>query len=109
MTCGSRIKILRTHLGINQIEFAKQLKLTQSWITQIETGTVKLSEKIANSICLKFGVSKKWLMTGSGSMFIGDADERNCNSLKMENNALKREIELLKKILSLYESPKNKP
>jgi transcriptional regulator with XRE-family HTH domain len=65
----SRIKEIRKQLGFNQSEFAKRIGLTQTGLSIIEAGKIKLTEKNIKIICTTFDLNEKWLRTGAGAMF----------------------------------------
>jgi transcriptional regulator with XRE-family HTH domain len=67
---NERLKKLRKLLDISQAEFAKNLNMAQNSYSQIETGKIAITNKNVELICLKYGVNKDWLCTGTGAMFI---------------------------------------
>ncbi len=66
---GRRIKELRDELGLSQDEFGAKLGMTRSAISKIEKGWSAVTEKNVMLISQRFGVNKKWLLTGKGAMF----------------------------------------
>ncbi|MDR0561727.1 MAG: helix-turn-helix transcriptional regulator [Spirochaetaceae bacterium] len=69
MTTLDRIRVLRKTLNLRQDEFAKQLGLTQTTMSQIEVGRTALTEKNIKLICVTFNANEQWLRTGNGEMF----------------------------------------
>lgn len=69
MTILDRIRVLRKTLNLRQDEFAKQLGLSQTGMSQIEVGRTALTEKNIKLICATFNVDERWLRTGEGEMF----------------------------------------
>lgn len=66
-----RIKYLRESLNYRKSEFADILKISRSYITDIEKGKNKnISDKLAELIKLQFNVNPRWLLTGEGEMFV---------------------------------------
>ena len=65
-----RIKEIRKALGLNQIEFAKRLGLSQSSLAMIEVGKRSFSDKHIKLICSVFHVNEEWLRGGQGEMFL---------------------------------------
>lgn len=65
----TRIKEIRKSLKISQVEFGKQIGLTQSTINEIEHNRCKLNDRHIISICARFNVNENWLRTGAGEMF----------------------------------------
>jgi len=65
----NRIRLIRKTLGLNQIEFAQRIGLTQTSLSMIELGNTVLTEKNIKLICSTFAVDENWLRTGTGEMF----------------------------------------
>jgi len=98
MTVGERVKAVRYMLNIKQKEFALAIKVTQSAISQIENGTVSISSDTLTNISSTYNVNINWLLTGQGSMFIGE----NTNNKDAMNEDIQRTNEkLMQKILNL--------
>lgn len=64
-----RIRFVRKTLGLNQVEFAQRIGLTQTAMSMIELGKSVLTEKNIKLICATFAVDENWLRTGVGEMF----------------------------------------
>ena len=64
-----RIIEIRKYYGLNQEQFAEKLKLSRSFINQIEVGKRNVSDRTNTDICREFHVSETWLRTGEGEMF----------------------------------------
>jgi transcriptional regulator with XRE-family HTH domain len=77
-----RIKELRQILRLSQVEFAKKLHITQPAFSILEAGKTKVLQRNIESICNTFGVSERWLKTGSGAMFTKDT-----NNVSLEDKA----------------------
>ncbi|MEA5002645.1 MAG: helix-turn-helix transcriptional regulator [Christensenella sp.] len=71
-----RIKEIRRAVGLNQIEFAKRLGLSQSTLAMIEVGRRSFGDKHVKLICSEFHVNEKWLRTGAGEMFVTTCYDR---------------------------------
>ncbi|WP_158993409.1 XRE family transcriptional regulator [Mucilaginibacter sp. L196] len=65
---NQRIKILREHLKMSQIEFAELLGRKQGSISDIERGRNAV-DGIVQLLELKLNLNKGWLETGEGNMF----------------------------------------
>ncbi|BDF59216.1 hypothetical protein CE91St36_20330 [Christensenellaceae bacterium] len=65
-----RIKEIRRALGLNQMEFAKRLGLSQSSLAMIEVGRRSFSDKHIKLICSAFHINEEWLRSGQGEMFL---------------------------------------
>ena len=57
---------------MSQQQFAERIGITRSAIANIESGKKRPSELTVNAICYAFNINKKWLTTGTGSMFTDD-------------------------------------
>ena len=60
----------RKKLDLTQGELGKLVGVTDSAISNVETGKAELSNTLALAIEYKTGISKKWLFTGKGKMFV---------------------------------------
>lgn len=67
---NERIKQIRKAAGLTQGEFAEQISLSRNYIAMIEIGQREPSERTIDDICRVFGVSKLWLKTGNGEMYV---------------------------------------
>ena len=68
-TIQDRIKSLRTSLGLSQAEFGEKIGLGKTAVSKFEVGTNRVSDPIV------YNVSKEWLLSGSGSMFVSDLED----------------------------------
>jgi len=81
-TVNRKFKELRGILQLTQLEFAKQLKITQANVSQIETG-----ESLSSSdLLLRIGVlfpklDYNWLMRGDGMPFATKKEPSNDREL----------------------------
>lgn len=71
---NERIKQLRQALGLSGEKFGEKIGLKRSSISQLETGTNRITEQVIQSICLAYNVNENWLRTGDGDMFNDTAD-----------------------------------
>lgn len=67
---NERIKQIRKAAGLTQGEFAERINLSRNYIAMIEIGQREPSERTIDDICRVFGVSKLWLDTGEGEMYV---------------------------------------
>lgn len=70
MSIGERIRILRKSLSLTQAEFGEKIGFKQAVIGQMENNTRNITERTVLLICEKYNVSKEWLRSGEGEMFI---------------------------------------
>ena len=75
MTIGDRIKIVRESEGKNQRDFASSIKISQPTLAMFENGQREPKDIHIEQICLKYGVSEKWLRTGEGEIKIEDCKD----------------------------------
>lgn len=69
---NKRIKSIRTTMNMSQQQFAERIGISRSAVANIEAGKKRPSELTVNAICYAFNVNKKWLITGTESMFTND-------------------------------------
>ena len=69
MTISDRIRQLRKHLKMSQVEFAKAIYISNGYIAELECGHRRVNDRIVHLISLTFGVNEKWLKAGEGEMF----------------------------------------
>ncbi|UTD07099.1 helix-turn-helix transcriptional regulator [Treponema denticola] len=74
-TLQERIKLLRKKLDLNQEEFAEKIGLKRSALSLIEIGKNPLTEQNIKLICLTFNVSRDWLESGEGEIFVSETPE----------------------------------
>jgi len=61
---GKRIRQVRSEQGLNQAEFADQIKSSRDTIARAEIGVQHPNEKILRQICKTFETNYMWLLTG---------------------------------------------
>lgn len=72
-SCKNTLAVLRVILGIKQQHFADLIGINLHTLQSIETNRMKLSEKLASSVCQKTGVSMEWLLKNDAKAPIVDA------------------------------------
>ena len=76
----TRVKYLRKELlQFSQKEFAERIHLSRSNLGNIETGKIRLTDRVLTDICRTFHVRRPWIDTGEEPTF-----ERHCNPLDSE-------------------------
>lgn len=83
MTLAQRIKIIRKQLGMSQTEFANDIGITQTSLSQIEGEKNGISYDVYKAIVGKFNVDPLWLMDGKGEMYISDAAKKKTGALPL--------------------------
>jgi len=102
MSIGERIKMIRKESGLKQIDFAKRVLVTSSYISKVESNKEIPSDIFVKLIALEFNVSYEWLKDGTGNMNLDkkrhDYFERNSNFDQHTMNTYKELEELIKSI-----------
>lgn len=71
-----RIKELRNQLRMSQIEFAKNLGVTNAHISKIEKGGTVPSDALVKLISKEYQVNENWLKNGTAPVFIYEVLEK---------------------------------
>jgi transcriptional regulator with XRE-family HTH domain len=74
-----RIKAVRIALKLSQRNFIKRIYISQSLLTEVETGHIAANQRLIQLIVTQYNVNKSWLLTGKGAMFT-----RNPSNVKSE-------------------------
>lgn len=75
MKIYDRVKYLRKDiLQLSQEEFANQIHISRSNLGNIETGKIKLTERVISDICRVFNVNQIWLSDGIEPIFEENKD-----------------------------------
>ncbi len=67
---GKRLKEIRRALGISQKDFATRIEVTNSLLSEIESGKVKAGYHFLIAIAREFRVNPTWLLLEEGEMFL---------------------------------------
>jgi transcriptional regulator with XRE-family HTH domain len=110
---SSKIKEVRTALGLNQRGFSKGIFLSQSFYAQIENGTRNPNERTLELVAKTYNVNKDWLKTGKGTMFSSPPPDMELNQLieiYKELDPLFKEfiLQQIKQLLSVQKRNKEK-
>ncbi|WP_251353891.1 helix-turn-helix domain-containing protein [Hominisplanchenecus murintestinalis] len=120
-----RIKQIRKHHKLTQVEFGERIGVKGNTVTGYETGLRNPTDAIILSICREFGVNEEWLRTGRGEPTIEASREerfsinigklqrtdnetliRWVNMIAETNPEILVEIEgFIKKLLKIEEEP----
>ena len=66
---NTRIATIRKKVNLTQQEFADRIGLTKNYVSLVETGGRKPSDRTISDICREFGCNEVWLRTGEGEPF----------------------------------------
>ena len=70
MPIKKQLEVLINTLNLKKVEFARTLKIDQSYVTKLISGDNNPSDRLVDDICDKYTVNKTWLLTGKGPIFI---------------------------------------
>jgi transcriptional regulator with XRE-family HTH domain len=71
---GERIKQLRKTLGLTQSKFAERIRISTSYMAELEVCSKKNNNRIIRLISTEFNVDEHWLRTGEGTMYYEEAE-----------------------------------
>jgi len=64
------LDFLVSNLGIKQLDFARRIHFTQSYVSMVMNGTkTGPSPRFFDAICREFSVNPEWLVNGKGDVF----------------------------------------
>lgn len=66
---NNRIQAVIKAVGLKKIEFAKRIRLSAPYISELCSGKTCPSDRTISDICREFHISETWLRTGEGEMF----------------------------------------
>jgi transcriptional regulator with XRE-family HTH domain len=69
---GKRLRDVRRVLDISQKDFAAQLDVSPSFLSEIESGKTRPGYNFLLKLAAVFDVSPAWLLLGKGAMFFKD-------------------------------------
>lgn len=73
----NRIRILMSHFGLNQSQFAKRAKIQPSNLSAILNGKRPCEDAVINKLVLSYDINKDWLLTGNGNMLLNGQDKNS--------------------------------
>ncbi len=95
-----RMKELRTKLEMSQVEFAKNIGVTNAHISKIEKGGTVPSDALIKLISKEYQVNENWLKTGVEPIFIyevlDEAEEYLINSTQTFSKLLSSDSYMLR-------------
>ncbi|WP_124552536.1 helix-turn-helix domain-containing protein [Methylophilus methylotrophus] len=65
---GTRLSSLLAMIGLSQSEFARRLKISQGFVSDVLRGIKKPGAEFLYAIKIEFGISVDWLLTGEGTL-----------------------------------------
>lgn len=100
---NNRIQAVIDSLGIKKIDFAKAVKVSPAFVSELCSGRKAPSDRTIQDICNKFHVNEDWLRFGEGEMFLQRTRAEELDTFFGEigegpNNFRKRLISVLAKL-----------
>lgn len=65
---GTRLSSLLAMIGLSQAEFARRLKVSQGFVSDVLRGIKRPGAEFLYAIKIEFGISIDWLLTGEGTL-----------------------------------------
>ena len=89
------------HISENQIEAAKKLGTSQSWLSYAESGQRRIRLDVVETMVRDFDLNSEWLTTGNGPMKNKNPEKRTPSSSLSEvaNNVM-----IIRKTLEVFEA-----
>lgn len=102
MTIEERLKAFRSAKKLTQKAFADAILLSADAVSMMERGVMPVSQRTIETICSKFNVSREWLETGDGEMFLLPLDSDTELFAEMQKIESSATLESLKAIARMY-------
>lgn len=104
-----RVRYIRKELlnDMSQQEFSNKIDISRSNLGNIETGKVKLTERVVISICKAFKISYPWLTKGIGDPIIS-TPENIFDEIRREYDLTDDDIFILKEYSSLEKAQRKR-
>ena len=107
MEMKDRIRYFRKDVKkLTQDEFRKEINLSRSNLASIETGAVKITDRVIADICKTFNISEHWLRTGEGKMYV-ESDASLVDSLAKQMNMSAKQKKLMEIFLSMSDEKRD--
>ena len=97
-----RINLIIQSLKIKKSEFAKQLNISQAFVSQMCSGVAKPSERTIADICRVFNVNRRYLEQGEEPMFLPELDPDTDFINALLENSDSPFVDVIRKILRVY-------
>jgi transcriptional regulator with XRE-family HTH domain len=89
---NKRIKEVRKYYKLSQEKFGEKLGVTKTAVSKMELGTYNVTDTMTKLICSEYNISREWLETGNGEMFVQSetfsldeyAHNKNLSSLELD-------------------------
>lgn len=61
--------------AITKTEFAKRINISQSFVSEMCSGSKRPSDRTISDICREFHVNETWLRTGEGAQYLSSSEQ----------------------------------
>ena len=107
MELKDRIRYFRKNIKkLTQDEFRKEINLSRSNLASIETGAVKVTDRVIADICKTFNLSEHWLRTGEGNMYV-ESESSLVNALASQMNMSAEQRKLMEIFLTMSDEKRD--
>ena len=107
MELKDRIRYFRKNIKkLTQDEFRKEINLSRSNLASIETGAVKVTDRVIADICKTFNLSEHWLRTGEGDMYV-ESEASLVDSLTKQMNMSAEQRKLMEIFLTMSDEKRD--
>ena len=107
MELKDRIRYFRKDIKkLTQDEFRKEINLSRSNLASIETGAVKVTDRVIADICKTFNLSEHWLRTGEGDTYV-ESETSLVDSLTKQMNMSAEQKKLMEIFLSMSDEKRD--
>ena len=107
MELKDRIRHFRKDIKkLTQDEFRKEINLSRSNLASIETGAVKVTDRVIADICKTFNLSEHWLRTGEGDMYV-ESETSLVDSLTKQMNMSAEQRKLMEIFLTMSDEKRD--
>lgn len=65
---NERILMILDKFHLKKVDFAKRLKISQPFVSELCSGAKMPSDRTISDICAEFHINEHWLRTGEGDM-----------------------------------------
>lgn len=95
---NTRIKEIRTTLGMTQTEFGERIGFSRPMVANLEgAGRAEIKDHAIHLLCKEYNVNEEWLRTGEGEMFLpvsrdDEIARFTANLLKEESDSFKNRL-----------------
>jgi transcriptional regulator with XRE-family HTH domain len=71
-TINERVRLVRQHFKMSQAEFAAKIYVHNGFLSALEHGNKRVTERVRKLVSVTFGVNEEWLQEGTGDMIAAD-------------------------------------